>query len=107
MEESHEQLSSTVGVFEDIIQSSETVIQVTAGLKKEVTTIFEVKDKLKVSMDKVESMSKQVAGSTAEISGSSVEQVSGIDDILKAMESVQNGMDELAAILNEKSNTEQ
>lgn len=107
VEESHEQLSSTVGVFEDIIQSSETVIQVTAGLKKEVTTIFEVKDKLKVSMDKVESMSKQVAGSTAEISGSSVEQVSGIDDILKAMESVQNGMDELAAILNEKSNTEQ
>lgn len=100
VEESHEQLKSTVDVFESMLESSEEVIQVVNGLKTDLSHIFEVKDKLKDSMDKVETMSKQAAGSTSEISSSTVEQVAKIDNILKSMEAVQNGMKDLAAILN-------
>ncbi|MBQ7065523.1 MAG: chemotaxis protein [Lachnospiraceae bacterium] len=102
VKESHEQLNCTVGVFDNILKSSETVIHVTDVLKKNLTTIFTVKDQLKISMDKVENMSKQVAGSTAEISNSTVEQVAGVEDILESMKNVQKGMEELATILNEK-----
>lgn len=102
VEESHEQLNSTVSVFEDILQSSEAVIQVTDGLKGDLSNIFVVKDKLKLSMEKLEAMSKAAAGSTTEISSSTVEQGEGINSILKAMENVQKGMEDFAAILNEK-----
>lgn len=100
VEESHKQLDSTVEVFDMILQSSEAVIKVTDGLKGDLANIFAVKDKLHSSMEKVEVMSTQAAGSTSEISSSTVEQVEGIENILKAMESVQKGMDDLAAILN-------
>lgn len=78
-------------------------MQVTNGLKKDLSGILEIKDKLKASMEKVEEMSKQAAGSTSEISASTVEQVSGIGDILSSMERVQNGMEELAVIINQKN----
>lgn len=100
--QSHDQLGSTVDVFDNILQSSENVINVTDALKNSLAAIFAIKDKLKVSMDKVEEMSKQVAGSTTEISTSTVEQVAGVEDILNSMKSVQKGMEELAAVLNEK-----
>lgn len=100
--QSHDQLGSTVDVFDNILQSSENVINVTDALKNSLAAIFSIKDKLKVSMDKVEEMSKQVAGSTTEISTSTVEQVAGVEDILNSMKSVQKGMEELAAVLNEK-----
>ena len=102
VQQSHNQLNSTVGVFENILQSSETVIHVTDGLKESLATIFAIKDKLKVAMDKVEVMSKQVADSTAEISSSTVEQVTGVEEILKSMQSVQKGMEDLAVVLNER-----
>lgn len=102
VKESHNQLNSTVEVFENILQSSEVVMQVTDGLKDSLSNIFVIKDKLKVAMDKVETMSKQVAGSTNEISSSTVEQVAGVEEILKSMQGVQKGMEDLAAILNEK-----
>lgn len=99
VEESHEQLQSTVDVFENILQSSQVVIQVVNGLKTDLSQIFAVKDKLKDSMDKVELMSKQAAGSTSEISSSTVEQMAEIEKMLKSMEIVQKGMKDLAAIL--------
>lgn len=99
VEESHEQLKSTVDVFENILQSSEVVIEVVNGLKTDLSHIFEVKDKLKASMDKVELMSKQAAGSTSEINSSTVEQVAEIESLLKSMEIVQTGIKDLAAIL--------
>ena len=102
VEESHEQLNLTVDVFETMLQSSEVVLQVTNGLKNDLSSIFEIKDKLKASMEKVEVMSKQSASSTAEISASTVEQVSGIGEILSSMEGVQKGMEELGVILNQK-----
>lgn len=100
VEASHEQLNSTVDVFKDMLQSSEEVIQVTSGLKTDLASILAVKDKLKTAMDKVETMSKQAAGSTSEISSSTVEQVTEIESISKSMENVQKGMDDLAAVLN-------
>lgn len=103
VEDSHEQLNSTVDVFENILQSSEAVIQVTHGLKTDLADILAVKDKLKVSMEKVEEMSKQAAGNTSEISSSTVEQVAEIESLLKSMDSVQKGMEDLAAILNNNS----
>lgn len=103
VEESHEQLNTTVVVFQDILQSSEAVLQVTNGLKGDLSNIFAVKDKLKVSMERVEQMSKQAAGSTTEISSSTVEQVAGIENILKSMENVQQGMEDLSVILEGNS----
>lgn len=103
VEESHEQLNTTVVVFEDILQSSEAVLQVTNGLKNDLSNIFAVKDKLKISMERVETMSKQAAGSTTEISSSTVEQVAGIEKILKSMENVQQGMEDLSVILEGNS----
>ena len=44
VQQSHDQLNSTVGVFENILQSSETVIHVTDGLKESLATIFAIKD---------------------------------------------------------------
>ena len=100
VKESHAQLASTVDVFDTILQSSETVIKVTNELKNSLSSIFATKDKLKDAMNKVETMSKQVAESTSEISSSTVEQVSGVEDILDSMKGVQKGMEYLAAILN-------
>lgn len=100
VEESHEQLQKTVDVFENIIQSSEAVIQVANGMKNDLSHIFDVKDKLKAAMDKVENMSKQSVGSTAEISTSTVEQVKKLESILNSMEGVQSGMKNLSSILN-------
>lgn len=102
VEESHEQLNVTVNVFDTILQSSENVIQVTDGLKKDLGNILAIKDKLKSAMDKVEEMSKQSAASTSEISSSAVEQVTELESIIKSMEMVQNGMEDLAGILKEK-----
>ncbi len=102
VKESHNQLNNTVDVFENILQTSEVVIRVTDGLKDGLANIFVIKDKLKIAMDKVESMSQQVAGSTAEISSSTVEQVAGVEEILKSMQGVQKGMEDLAALLNQK-----
>lgn len=100
VEQSHEQLQSTVEVFQNILQSSEVVIEVVNGLKTDLSHIFAVKDKLKDSMDKVEEMSKQAAGSTSEISTSTVEQMQEIESMLKSMEVVQARMEDLAATLN-------
>lgn len=100
VQESHEQLDDTVGVFENILQSSKMVMQVTEVLKNNLSHISETKDKLKTSMEQVERMSKQTAGSTAEVGSSAMEQADGIRKILKSMESVQTGMEELAVILN-------
>lgn len=102
VQDSHEQLNSTVVVFETILHSSEEVMRVTDGLKSSLANIFEIKDKLKVAMDKVETMSKQVAESTTEISSSTVEQVAGVEEIIKSMQGVQKGMEDLATLLNEK-----
>jgi len=102
VEESHEQLQSTVEVFENMLKSSEVVIETVNGLKADLAHIFAIKDKLKAAMDKVEDMSKQAAGNTSEISSSTVEQMAEIESILKSMEAVQEGMKDLAAILNEK-----
>lgn len=99
VEESHEQLANTVDVFENILKSSQMVIQVTDGLKHNLSRISAIKDKLKTSMEQVETMSKQAAGSTAEVSSSTMNQADGISRILKSMESVQKGMEELATIL--------
>lgn len=102
VQDSHEQLNSTVVVFETILHSSEEVMRVTDGLKSSLANILEIKDKLKVAMDKVETMSKQVAESTTEISSSTVEQVAGVEEIIKSMQGVQKGMEDLATLLNEK-----
>lgn len=101
VEESHEQLNSTVSVFDNILQSSEAVIRVTNGLKDDLSNILAIKDKLKSSMEKLEMMSKQAAESTSEISSSTVDQATGIESILQSLENVQQGMENLAAILND------
>lgn len=102
VEESHEQLNATVNVFECMLKSSETVIQVTDGLKKDLANIVAIKDQLKYAMDKVEEMSNHAATSTTEISSSVIEQVTELDSIVKAMETVQSGMEELAVILKKE-----
>lgn len=63
----------------------EAVIRVTDRLKDSLANIFVIKDKLKVSTDKVETMLKQVAR---------------VEEILKFIQSVRKEMKELATIFN-------
>lgn len=102
VQESHEKLNDTVEAFESILHSSEQVIGVTDILQDELKNIVTIKDDLLVSMKKLESISEQAAERTAEISTSTGEQVAGVEKIVHSMENVQNGIEHLSVILNNR-----
>lgn len=68
----------------------------------ELKNIVTIKDDLLVSMKKLESISEQAAERTAEISTSTGEQVAGVEKIIHSMENVQNGIEHLSVILNNR-----
>ena len=98
--EANTQLDDTIKIFEAILNSSEEVINVTDLLKEELSDIITIKDHLSASMESVEDISQKSVESTMEINASTEEQASGIENILKAMDNVQNGMNQLAGVLN-------
>lgn len=98
--ESNVQLDDTIKIFETMLHSSEEVIDVIDLLKEELDNIVAIKEHLSASMEKVESISQKSVESTMEINTSTEEQASGIENILKSMQNVQNGMTQLADVLN-------
>lgn len=100
--ESHDKLNNTIQIFETMLHSSEEVIKVTDMLEDELKNIVVIKEHLLESMGKLESISQKSAETTTEISSSTEEQVAGVEEIVKAMGNVQNGMEDLSAVLNGK-----
>lgn len=97
--ESSDKLEDTVHIFEAMLHFSEEVIQVTDMLRTELTNIVDIKDNLLHAMESVEANSQKSVETTTEISASTEKQASGVVNILKAMENVQNGMEQLSEVL--------
>ena len=102
-QESNEKLDDTVKIFETMLNSSEEVINVTSLLKDELENIVTIKERLLQAMQSVEEISQQSVQNTTDISTSTAEQAAGIESILKFMEDVQNGIDQLSSVLNSNS----
>lgn len=51
-------------------------------------------------MEKVEDVSQKSVENTSEISAATEEQATGVENILKSMKSVQEGMDRLSSVLS-------
>lgn len=100
VEESNEKLENTVQIFNDILHSSEEVIGTTNLLKEELAGVVDIKEKLLEAMNQVEEVSRVSVENTAQISGSTQEQVSGVQEILASMERMQQGMQQLSAVVN-------
>ena len=83
-----------------MLHSSEEVIHVTDLLKNELANIIDIKEQLSEAMERVEDISQSSVQTTGEISASTEEQASGVENILKSMKNVQNGMEQLSAVLN-------
>lgn len=103
VEESNDKLNDTVKIFENMLHSSEEVISVTDMLKQELASIVAIKENLLAAMEQVEDISQNSVMTTAEISAATEQQAAGVEDILKSMGNVQNGMERLAAVLSKKN----
>ncbi len=99
--DSNENLEDTVTIFKDMLNSSEEVISVTGMLKDELAGIVEIKEMLLGAMQKVEDISKSSVGATSEINTVTEEQVAGVENIVKSMQNIQDGMERLSKILHQ------
>ena len=100
MNTSNTKLLGTVEVFNTMMSSSQTVIDVTEHLKTDLTSIISVKEQLLGSMDELKQISQQSVLTTDEISTATRKQVDGIEDILQSMLKVQGGIEKLSEILS-------
>lgn len=98
--ETHGKLNDTVEIFHIMLESSENVITGTHTLEDELGNIVNMKEDLLKSMDKLEEISERSAASTQEINASTEEQLAAVALIIQSMETVQNGVERLANILN-------
>ena len=98
--ETHGKLDDTVEIFHNMLESSENVLTGTNTLEKELQNIVGMKEKLLGSMDKLTEISERSAASTEEINASTQEQLAAVTMIIQAMETVQEGIEHLASVLN-------
>ncbi|MCX4267380.1 MAG: methyl-accepting chemotaxis protein [Lachnospiraceae bacterium] len=99
VEGSNEKLEDTVKLFKVMLHASEEVIAVTGVLKSELVRMIGLKEELLQAMELVEQISQSSVQNTAEISNFTEAQGVGAAEILKSMEEVQNGMRQLAGVL--------
>ena len=99
---SSEQLEDTVKIFKVMLESSEEVIGITETLKGELEGIVTIKEELLGAMERVENISRSSVDTTGEISAATEEQVAGLDDIVKSMQNMQQGMEKLSQVLHSK-----
>ena len=102
VKESYDQLNDTVKIFETMIKSSEEVLSVIEVLKHELSNIVDIKESLLESMNRLEAISEKSAETTTEISMSTGEQVSGVENILRSLEKVQDGIERLGGVLKDE-----
>lgn len=99
---SSEQLEDTVKIFKVMLEASKEVIGITETLKGELEDIVTIKDELLGAMERVENISRSSVDTTGEISAATEEQVAGLDDIVKSMQNMQQGMEKLSQVLHSK-----
>lgn len=99
--ESNENLEDTVKIFREMLDSTEEVIHATEMFREELDGIAEIKEQLLEAMKRVEDISRKSVDSTTEINTVTEEQVAGVDNIVKAMQGVQDSMEQLSATLHQ------
>lgn len=99
--ESSESLEETVKIFREMLESTEEVIHATELFQEELDGIVEIKEQLLEAMQRVEDISKKSVDSTTEINTVTEEQVAGVDNIVKAMQGVQDSMEKLSVTLHQ------
>ena len=99
--ESNEKLDDTVKIFDAMLKSSEQVIAETDRLKDGLAGIVGSKERLQAAMQQVETVSRVSEQGATEISASTEEQVTGVENILASMAKVQSGIDRLAEVLSQ------
>ncbi|MDE7325014.1 MAG: chemotaxis protein [Lachnospiraceae bacterium] len=100
VEESNKKLEDTVQIFDNILHSSEEVIATIDLLKEELAGIVNIKEKLLFAMNEVEEITRLSVVNTAQISTSTQNQVTGVQEILDSMEKMQQGIQQLSDIVN-------
>ena len=102
---SNERLQDTVEIFEAMLHSSDEVIKVAKRLENELHSIIAMKEELLASMERLDSMSEKSARTTTKITISIKEQMTGVEDIVKTLGSVQknveNGAEGLKVVLGD------
>ena len=101
---SNEQLEDTVKIFRIMLESSEEVISITEMLKSELEGIVTIKEQLLGAMKRVENISRSSVETTGGISAATEEQVAGLDNIVKSMQNMQQGMEKLFQVLHKQEN---
>ena len=101
---SNEQLEDTINIFRIMLESSEEVINITEMLKNELESIVTIKEQLLGAMKRVEDISRNSVDTTGEISAATEQQVAGLDNIVKSMQNMQQGMEKLSQVLHSKEN---
>ena len=71
-----------------MLESSEEVISITETLKGELESIVTMKEQLLGTLERVEDISRSNVDTTGEISAATEEQVAGLDDIVKSIQSM-------------------
>ena len=99
VKESSDRLEDTVKIFEAMINSSDEVLSIIKTLKQELVSIVDIKDSLMSAMNSLKGISERSAETTTEISMATEEQVSGVENILQSLESLQGGIEKLAKVL--------
>lgn len=102
VEQSNDQLNATVAIFHDIADSSEAVVQVSGALETELENILAIKEQLLEFIEKIREMSETSMASAKGIGASTEHQAFAVKEVEKAMENVQNEMQQLGAELWEE-----
>lgn len=100
VKESDEKLDYTVSIFHNMLESSDKVMDITELLANELKGIMEIKERLQSAMNNLSELSSTSSDITMEISTSTEEQVSAVNEIVSSMDKVQEGMEHLSAVLN-------
>lgn len=97
---SHDKLNDTIGIFNNMLDSSKEVKHIADLLEQELKGIVSIKNRLLDSMNKLSEISQKSANSSADIKESTMEQVTAIEDIIGAMDVVQGEIEHLSDVLS-------
>ncbi|WP_446897010.1 methyl-accepting chemotaxis protein [Clostridium sp. LBM24168] len=100
VDESNEKLGVTVKSFDNIVLSSDNIIDMINFLKEELDKIKDLKNTLLESMKELSSISEASAAYTEETGASMEEQAASVDILVKSMDEVKVTINKLSEILS-------
>lgn len=103
VQQSSEKMGVADSSFQNIVDSSKNVIEVTDILNTQLQEINHLKEELVGKMDALDAITNDSAEQTQAVSRSADNQVSSIEKIITSMNGVQNGMEQLASVLEESA----